>query len=265
MLEDRLSNTYSQHSLGGYRSQPAQTAMYPTIPSDPSTRQGGTESYYNMTGAPRNAHSTPQYQYTEYPPSQTSYTQRERAPSNTASVYERSQHDAQIPQRASSLQSYPQSPASQRQDSYTYPNAAQEYQQYPKPLTQPSPQTPVRNSLQDASAAYYNSSSQQQVSPPQPHPPQQADQSLGSAPSPEQNYQNVAQQQPRYPGLPQQIMPTPQQQQPYWQQLPPQTIPQTQIHTTPYPSAISFTQDSFPAAPNHQPQPKQVEEQLIEL
>ncbi|KAI4184676.1 MAG: hypothetical protein L6R41_004578, partial [Letrouitia leprolyta] len=49
MLEDRLSSTYSQHSLGKYRTQHQQASsnVYPSLAPDMNVRQNGVESFYN--------------------------------------------------------------------------------------------------------------------------------------------------------------------------------------------------------------------------
>ncbi|KAF6228218.1 hypothetical protein HO133_007948 [Letharia lupina] len=267
MLEDRLSNTYSQHSLGGYgvRSHAAQS-MYPTIPTEAPSGQGGAESYYNMNGAPPqiDTYAPPQPQYSNYPPPQSQYTQRDRAPSNTSSSYDqRLQHNAQAPQRASSLQGYPRSPNQMQEPSYYPPSQPQNHQQYQPSPMEPPPQTPT---TEDPAAAYYNQS-QPQISPSQSYPQQQANRSnYASAPSPEQSHPSLAQQQQTYPPQQHALPPLqPQQQQPYWQQQQTPAVQPSQRYNAPYPSMNAYTPDSFPAAPTHQPQPKQVEEQLIEL
>jgi growth factor-regulated tyrosine kinase substrate len=59
-----------------------------------------------------------------------------------------------------------------------------------------------------------------------------------------------------------------QQQQLYWQQQQAsvqQQFQQPRQSDVPYPSFGTYTQESFPAAPHHQPQPKAVEESLIDL
>jgi len=130
---------------------------------------------------------------------------------------------------------------------------------------EPLPQTPTANTVQDPVAAYYNNS-QPQISPPQPYQQQRLDHNYGSAPSPEQPAQTLPQQQHSYqaPVAQQYVTPQPQQQ-PYWQQQQAAPPPQQQNHRAPYQPNITYTQDAFPAAPSHQPQPKQAEEQLIEL
>ena len=267
MLEDRLSSTYSQHNLGGYRSHaPPSSSMYPSIPTEPPSGQGGAESYYNMNGPPQvDAYSTPQSQYNNYPPSQSPYAQRDRAPSISSSGYDRSQHSAPVPQRASSLHNIHESPSQIQNGPYAAANQAQGYQQYQQLPMDPPSQTPTMHPPQDQATAYYHSN-QPQISSPQPYQQQRMENSYGSAPSPEQTPQALPQQQPTYPGLnPQQTAAPQQPQQAYWQQPQGAPPPQQQSYTAPYPAVNSYTQDSFPMAPNHQPQPKQVEEQLIEL
>lgn len=266
MLEDRLSSTYSQHNLGGYRTHaPPSSSMYPSIPAEPPSGQGGAESYYNMNGPPQvDAFPAPQSQY-NYPPGQSPYAQRDRALSITSSGYDRSQNSAPVPQRASSLQNAHEPPSQRQNGPYGAANQPQGYQQYQQTPMDPPSQTPNMHPPQDQATAYYNSN-QPQISSPQSYQQQRMENSYGSAPSPEQTPQALPQQQPSYPGLnPQQIAAPQQPRQAYWQQPQGAPLPQQQSYTAPYPVVNSYTQDSFPIAPNHQPQPKQVEEQLIEL
>ncbi|WEW58168.1 Vacuolar protein-sorting-associated protein 27 [Emydomyces testavorans] len=56
MLEERLSNTYAQQTLGAYDSlQPTQSfpSIYPSMPARISENQGGAESFYFGSGADR--------------------------------------------------------------------------------------------------------------------------------------------------------------------------------------------------------------------
>lgn len=137
------------------------------------------------------------------------------------------------------------------QRSYSYSSQKQE---------QPPPQSPYQQYPSQVSAQIYP----QQQQPPSPQMYQH------QAP-PGQQY---AQQQPQaYPQAPQQqVMPEPQVQAPqkapqYQQQPPPQQQP-PQSHV-PYPTFGGYTQDQFPAAPQHalpqQQKPVAVEESLIEL
>ena len=241
--------------------------MYPSIPIEPPSGQGGAESYYNMNGPPQvDAYSAPQSQYNNHPPGQSPYAQRDRAPSITSTGYDRPQHGAPVPQRASSLHNIHGSPSQIQNSPYAAANQSQGYQQYQQLPTDPSSQTPNMHPPQDQATAYYHSN-QPQISSPQPYQQQRTENSYGSAPSPEQTPQALPQQQqPTYPGLnPQQTAAPQQPQQAYWQQPQSGPPPQQQSYTAPYPAVNSYTQDSFPMAPNHQPQSKQVEEQLIEL
>lgn len=53
MLEDRLSNTYSQHSIGGYNLPQQQQNMYPSIPTNLPAGPGGAESFYTGNAPPQ--------------------------------------------------------------------------------------------------------------------------------------------------------------------------------------------------------------------
>ena len=266
MLEDRLSNTYSQHNLGSPRSHiPAQSSIYPSIPSEPPNSHGGAENYYSMNGPSHNAYLPEIIDYSGHAPAQASYSQRERAPSNTSSGYEGPQHTHQVPQRASSIQQYSQSPV-QRQD-LQYPQRQQSraYHQQYQPNPPDAPQIP---SSKDSAAMYYNDNNHQpQVSPPQSYQSQhRADQIHGSAPSPNVSPHVQQQQQPYYTNYNTTEAAPPQQpQQLYWQQQQYAPPPQQPKYQLAHQSVNSYNPDSFPLAPNHQPQPKQVEEQLIEL
>ena len=289
MLEDRLSNTYSQHSFGGY-SQPAPQgppSMYPQISSEPPKGPGGAENYYNMHAAPPvdGYGAPPQVQQPSYPPSQAPYShmERERAASNSSSNqgYQRQfpQHSVP-PQRTTSMASYSE-PALQNGDiSYYSPKQTQPqqpYQQYPpaQSQAQPSVQTPTITPQQESSNSYYNGQAQSQPSHPDVSPPQ--DYATQYQPPPQQQPQYGEQQlpphqQPQYQQSYQ--APTPKQQS---QALPPQQqsyYPQQQVAPPPqqqpprtygYQQPLSYTQDSFPTAPQHQPQPPKEEPALIEL
>ena len=254
MLEDRLSTTYSQHRLGGDRSQVApQSSMYPSLHTESMGTQGGAESYYNTTGPSPNAY--PHYnQYTNHPSTQHAYTQRDRAPSNTSSGYEQSQPNGQVPHRASSLHQYPQSQQSQIYQQPSLPNSVDPFR------------TPVAKNTQDSAAAYYTNHPHQFSTPQTYQQQQQYNQSYASPPSPEQPAQPLPQQQHFDPtSHVHQAGPPASRPQQHWQQQ--QAVsPLQQPHQVPYPPINeSYTQDAFPIAPTHPPQSKQVEEQLIEL
>ena len=288
MLEERLSNTYSQHSLGGYGQNAPQTApsMYPRIPSEPPSGPGGVENYYNMNPTPHadGYGAPPQAQQNIYPPPQASYSyrERERAPSNTSSNqgYQRQppQHSGP-PQRTTSIASYSEPPSQNGDASYYSPNnvqSQQSYQQYPPTQlpAQPTAQTPTMTPQQESSNAYYTQQSQSQSSHPDVSPPQ--DYATQYQPPPQQQpyaqQQPPPQQQPQYQQTyqapttkqqPQSLQPQPQSYYSQQQVAPPtqQQPPRNYGYQQPAP----YTQDSFPAAPQHQPQPPKEEPALIEL
>src|SRR5271168_3011042 len=75
MLEERLSNTYNQHTVG-YNLPPQRptSTMYPSISSNVSNGAGGAESFYTGNaqqepyGPPQSTypHVLPQRQYPQY-------------------------------------------------------------------------------------------------------------------------------------------------------------------------------------------------------
>lgn len=297
MLEDRLSHTYSQHSLGGYRtSLPQAPGMYPSIPTDLPSGQGGAESYYNTNAAPHGEpYTRPQVEQNIYPSPQSPYLQRDRIPSthslqwtsSPAKNPQRAYQSAPHSQPASSFQTYPSSPTSRQDAPYLYNNQYQSQQQPQEPAFEqqlngsfmPNLQTPTTYTA-DPTAALHSSnyypgplpqhhlvlpgyehgyvaptpSSEQPHSglvrqqQPAPQPAYQA----SIAQQPPQQQQNHWPQGQQYSQQPQQDVPMPQQQQP-------------DTPSFPHPSMTSYTRDSFPSAPQHQPLPKPVEESLIEL
>lgn len=317
MLEERLSNTYGQLSLGGYQANAPQLSsnMYPSIPTGLPADQRGAESYYTTNGLPQaQKFSRPQTNHNYYPQIQPSNLQQNRAPLANASTYgavssrtpQQSYQNFQHPSRAPSLQGYNQSsiagqdapyqPHNQSsiagQDvpfqPYQVDNQYQSFQQQEDPSMQPQTRTPSMPPVQsptnppsgDSAAAYYLNSNEQVLypqrqasqisdrnfstlapSPEQPHP----DSLRQSQPAPQQQLPPSNTQQSQLPQTPQSSWP---QQQPYQYQSPQQTVlpaqsdPQTGFG---YPSMNSYTPNSFPSAPQHQPQPKVVEESLIEL
>ncbi|KAG5294351.1 vacuolar sorting-associated protein [Histoplasma ohiense] len=68
MLEDRLSNTYAQHTLGTYNylpsSQPASN-IYPSMPTNPPDNKGGVENFYFGSGPVENTVPPSQYHQPE--------------------------------------------------------------------------------------------------------------------------------------------------------------------------------------------------------
>ncbi|KAL8969218.1 MAG: hypothetical protein Q9183_002104 [Haloplaca sp. 2 TL-2023] len=311
MLEDRLSSTYSQHSLGGYppRGQQASSNMYPSIPTDMASRHNGAESYYNVNGPSQSgAYPAPQAAYQSQPQSQPSFNQRDRVaghfytdPSSSQAAW--AQDNSQHQYGTASVQGYPP-PSSMQQNYHTEPQSQNHQQPYDvrtqgqgqRAQYEPSPQTPQSSRNEPQASSYYHASAPD-VSPPQPYvqsqpgsdssyappgaspqqthhvPPHQSQQQQYPTPAGQQTtiqQQAPPSQQSFQPAAVQQGGPPPQgpPAQPSWQQAPnpSQHVPPTsQQSNVPYSNMHSYTPAAFPSAPQHQPQPKMVEESLIEL
>ncbi|MCJ1369529.1 Vacuolar protein-sorting-associated protein 27 [Loxospora ochrophaea] len=298
MLEERLSSTYSQHNLGGYVSSPQRSSnIYPSIPSQMANGHAGAESFYTgQSAAPQDGYAGPPIPHDTYPQPRSPYVSQDQGftpsgnpPYQPLSVEQyHQQNNGYPPQQMPSYQAYPQ-PVTQQDASYQPDTPLEHPQQValppqtvlPNPSTYPPNQTQMSPAA-DPAAGYYQNS--QGINGPQQHSYQQpVDPTY--APLPEQYQQRAPQQQAYSPQQsyktlpPQQNVPPPQtqpqlQQQPslpqqeYWQ--PPQAQPSFSQQPAPqpnipYPTMNTYTQDSFPLAPNHQPQPKAVEESLIEL
>lgn len=274
MLEERLSHTYSQHTVGGNRSHaPHLTpSIYPSIPSGPPTGNSGTESYYNMQNSSyADQYTRPRVDYQGYSQRQPSYTQYNSDPHRTTTAYahaDGSSPGGLNPSYVTSPQRLLHSPATKQDPAYPQGNAPQGYQQHQDYNTLPQAQTPSLPPHQtplmpqpaDSAVAYYHGTDEQ-VSPPQSHYQQNQDSSYApSLPSPEQTQAPPTQSS-------QNSVPPQQQQSGYWPQptnalQSPQFYPQQGVA---YSSNQPYTQESFPSAPQHQPQPKAVEESLIDL
>lgn len=301
MLEDRLSHTYSQHSIGDYRkSVPQSSNVYPSIPSELPRGQGGAESYYGINGTSHldsYAHARPQADQHIYLPPQSPYSQHDRilpAPSShyIATPSKNQQHafqSATPAQSAPSFQSYPQSPNSGQDLHAFHNNQYQSYQQRREHAGQPhlqassvqSAQTPTIYPAESTASFNTIGHSQDPLQQPFHQPGPQASERNYVAPAEKSHQGSIRQEQPptsrhQLSGG-QQIGQPAHVQQSYWPQSQ-QQLPQSQQETTltqhpqvdtqpslSYPSMTSYTQASFPSAPQHQPLPKPVEESLIEL
>lgn len=270
MLEDRLSKTYSQHTVSGYNYPAARqsTSQYPSMHASAPSASGPAESFYH--GEQPAHYAPPQH-----------YPQSTQTPQPQFSPYD----------RRTSVH-YPQQQQAQRTDSWQNqaPPAAAHY---PGPGYAPSapsapsephaqsqaPRAPdsVSTPTADPNAAFYYNNNQQQSqgrqtpsvvgdsATPSPYPNLQqpagyAQQSIPPTPASQPSQPTQPTQQPPAQA-PQQY----QQQQPYWQQ-PQHTGQQPQA----YPTGNSgyqagYTQESFPSAPHHAPQQPVVEESLIDL
>ncbi|KAI4279739.1 MAG: hypothetical protein LQ337_000019 [Flavoplaca oasis] len=291
MLEERLSSTYSQHSLGGYRAhiQQPSSNMYPSIAADTNNRHAGTESYYNVNGTSlAEPYSLSQPYINTQPQRQSSYSRHDRRPAESYGAEQVSQAAWEHPNgpsqyRAPSVQGYPQSPPNANSTPYFGQGSNQSYQQPldPRQAAQASvaahestAQTPSASHTDQQLASYYQGNAPD-VSPQQPYMHSQQGSDPNYAPSlPSPASQQITslppQQQPLYKPVNQHtetsLQSTPVQNN--WQQLAGYTPQQMQISqnsTVPYPKMQTYPPAAFPSAPQHQPQAKIVEESLIEL
>ncbi|KFX92914.1 hypothetical protein V490_05105 [Pseudogymnoascus sp. VKM F-3557] len=170
MLEDRLSNTYSQHSLGGYNLPPQrQQNAYPSIPSNLPEGHEGAESFY--TGQAPAQTASP---YGAGPP------QQYAAPSKYPSLDQR-------------RESYSQQPQPQRTGSWQGAGPYAQQQQTGTPGFAPTqappdlkPSEPTVSPPLDANAAFYYGSTSQQPGRPNEAPLQS--QAPQGPSDPNQNY-----------------------------------------------------------------------------
>ncbi|KAG9246849.1 hypothetical protein BJ878DRAFT_477916 [Calycina marina] len=272
MLEERLSNTYNQHSISGYAlpQQRATSGMYPSISLE---GPNGAESYYTGNAQPETNHR-PQSTYFSQPPQSRS--------EHNVSEYDRYPREGQ-------QHSLNQAPGS----SYTNPNIGSssyaQYQQQSQPTQaqgvagwQPGEAAPVQYNAQAQSYAPDNSQ-RQEVQTPQPltshheqAPPVASDPNHYNnnpmqTPKPpfaattESPQQTISRQQsfPLQPVKSQQVPQPAPQQAPYWQGQPQTKPPQSSWQA---PATYGgYNPNSFPTAPQHAPQQPVVEEALIEL
>jgi growth factor-regulated tyrosine kinase substrate len=286
MLEERLSNTYSQHSLGGYNlPTPAQQNVYPTLGSANASAlpsaPGAAENFYTGSAplpdyyarqAPQASYApAPQGYNTTYAPSHQptgnmvpSQPPAGRSTDPNAAYYYGNPAAVQSPQQPSSPEQSHKQPAAQTpaqqepaQDYYSQqpPQHTDQYQTQYQNLPSQAQSPPV----QSPSAAQREADSYYSATPTisNNHLPQQAPSQTNY------NQQNATQynsppQQPTQTGYeawkhqhPQQVAAAPPQP---WQNAP---------HVT-----QNYNQNAFPAAPQHipqAPQPAAVEEPLIDL
>ena len=278
MLEDRLSQTYSQHNLGSNRSHATQQtpSIYPSIRSEPPNGHERTENYYNMQPG-THADQYPQFQasFQGNPQWQSSYAQydgglqRESSAYGTASNSYEGTHLVQNPPSTVDPQNLHHWPTPQQDSAYAKGNAPQSFKHQHDISTQlqmqapsmPPPQTPVMPQPSDA-AVMYHQGSEEQVSPSQPQYQQRQEFNYPpSLPSPEQA------QAPPPQHFKHNVHPRQQPQPLHWQQsMNPSQASHSQLqNTSAYGTHQSYTQESFPSAPQHQLQPKAIEESLIEL
>lgn len=278
MLEDRLSNTYSQHTISSYprpqRAYGRPSKMYPVLGPGAPESSGAAESYY-MGNAP---------------PVQNNGMMSN---SNRASEY----HSGAVQAHSQSPVVYPDNRATANPGYISTPTPEQPYQQVngypPQPAHMlPYPQSPQAQSEYDPSQWRGNAPPQAPQPLPQQSPSADPDASFyyhnnpqtpqaPAAQTPLQSQRQEAPKPQRAPsyqyeqGPPQNFNPQPYPAPTY--QAPPQTQAppgaaaqpaqqQAAASSLQYPTlGGGYTQDSFPSAPHHQPQAKVMEESLIEL
>ena len=266
MLEDRLSNTYNQHSYGLPAQYQHPTAnSYPSMSSLPQDLPAGAESFYTGNTIPAYATNPQQSTYGSHSYPQVRHGQLDNHSSMQPAATSKSSPELQYQNpplsRVSSNGSVFQQ--QQRPPSVTYGQTSPAVsplvqrgqvtaQQHP--MHQPAQllQTSLPSVPDDYAAEFYYSSdprAQQTVQAPVNHVPEQAQQMPYQLQQPMQHLNqpvNMGQQVP----VPQQMSQGSQAQLQSGQQAPP--------------IATGYAANMFPEAPQHQPQVK-VEEALIDL
>ncbi|KXJ96787.1 hypothetical protein Micbo1qcDRAFT_229604 [Microdochium bolleyi] len=270
MLEDRLSQAYGQHSIGGYTLPTPRQPSVPYASIRSAHAPGQAESFYtgeqqaqyqSPSSHPYLSHGQPatQSQYPQQAPPRTDSWQQQGSPA----PQQYGAHGAYAPSEPSPLAGHP---------------AHLQSQPHPGAPGAPGP------GPSDPNATYYyqpNQPSQPQgpsapSEPPtaSPYPDLQRTTSYGQQQSlPTTPAAAAAQPSQAPPQTPQQYHQQPQAQ-PYWQQQQQQSQPPQQHAPPPQgpqnyqagqPSYAGYPQDNFPAAPQHQPKQPAVEESLIDL
>ncbi|KAF7891464.1 uncharacterized protein EAF02_001789 [Botrytis sinoallii] len=281
MLEERLSNTYNQHNIGGYNPPPqaAGPSMYPSISSNVPNGSGGAESFYTGNSQ-RDSYAPPQSTYS-YPTGQQQHPAYNKRSSvsdiNYPTLDQRNENYSQQQGHQIQRQHTGNWQTNEIAPQYSAPPAPFPPQQQHQPPVQAQtpqgvPSQPPANfapsesinktSTDPNAAAYYGTPVSHQTQPAQDQSkPQYSVQSppqYPHAPSPQQfNHQPPNPQEPSYP--------TPQQQPPYWQSQQQAPAPQQSWPAPPVSSFNGYSQESFPSAPQNVPQAKVVEESLIDL
>ncbi|KAH0562498.1 Vacuolar protein-sorting-associated protein 27 [Trichoglossum hirsutum] len=268
MLEERLLSTYSQHTGYGLQPQMQRPAsnIYPSLPSAVPNGPEGAESFYKVNAQPSDPYVPPQSAYATYSPHQSTHASYDKRSSAVPPGY------GQAPLTDRQYQQYNSFPPQRDPSSQANPNPPPQpqnapYQSEPQNSRQTNGQEPAYD-IKETEPRY----TAQNPSPREYHPAPQQKQ-------PQQQYQQVSPQQPQQQPQRnyQQESPLQSQQQQYQQQRYPQQsqrnsqdqrpqqwpiVPQTMAPVSTY---EGYNQDSFPSAPQHQPQPKVVEESLIDL
>jgi growth factor-regulated tyrosine kinase substrate len=239
MLEERLSNTYNQHTIGGYNLPPPQRAgsnMYPTLANAPEAA-GGAESFYTGN-APAQPYGRPQSTYYAPPQQQSSsYDKRASIASPGYPPVEQRNDFTQYPPQAQAL---PQQGNWQANDLSSTPTPANPgystpgqqndaYNQYPPQSHPQQPQrTPSFQTANPAATPYPAQASyvpeQQQQAPPPMNAPSQPAMSPSADPNAAFYFNNASQAPPPEQNQPQ--YPPAQSPQQYQTMPPQQTSPQ---------------------------------------
>lgn len=299
MLEERLSNTYGQLSLGGYRNNAphASSNMYPSIPAEPSGGEYGAEDYYGVEAPLQGStEHQPRNISNYYPQSPTAQFQQTRIlPSSTPGYsampsrsQQRSYPNEPPPQPVPSFQGYLHLPTENPGATYYSDDQRQSYNQQQDQSIQTQNSTtslshahpPTGTHSQDQPANYYLNGQNYAVTTPQQalHPVAPSFNAPLVSPVPQKQPQSSTPDAPIFQPV-QQSRTQQLAQQGYWpQHSPNQHHPQQEANPSgqplaksnlqpnlTYPTMNSYSQDLFPSAPQHQPQPKVVEESLIEL
>ncbi|KAI9807725.1 MAG: Vacuolar protein-sorting-associated protein 27 [Phylliscum demangeonii] len=275
MLEERLSNTYSHYGVAGY--QPSASArgssagMYPSIAQGSRNPPSGAEGFYTEGatapyGADYQDHGRRSVAFSPAPflaenLADNALTRMQSPP--TAQPHSQPQYYSPQQYSNPTLQSAP--PFSAQEDAVPAGSG----------WNKPSHLPPQTFPAVDADTSfYYGAADHSQALPSYttpsdpalygPHPSSSPSVSRVSQPLPAQHQHHAYDERQNHASAaPQQLRA--QEPPPYGQQ-PPQTLPQPQAApAVPYSSFAGYTPESFPSAPRHQPQPKQVEESLIEL
>ncbi|KAI1310617.1 hypothetical protein F5Y03DRAFT_344985 [Xylaria venustula] len=289
MLEERLSKTYSQHSLGGYNLPSLRQAPGPYPALGPAAgNSSGAENFYTGEAPQDFGHRATSHEYAQHAPQpQPQYGNYDKRPS--VSMPPNSQYPPHPIQRNESYhQQVPSAPTHYPIQPNFVPPEHTPTPSQSNHLSQPSPQTPhnqARESVAtstDSNAAYYYNTPLpadgrtpttvlETAQSPYPNLHQTSNLNRQSVP-PTPASANVQPVQP--PAQPvQQAQQYQQAPQPnshhYWKQ---QQQQQQQsggqlghVYQAGVPGYAGFSQDPFPSAPQHAPQQPAVEESLIDL
>ena len=266
MLEERLSHTYGQHTIGGgYSPHPARpsSSIYPSISSNLTNGSSQAENFYTGNVAPSAPIDYgPGKTYDQAPPSRSSQGIYASGPSNVANYPSATQEQygqGYPPQRTASMQSYPSTDSQQRSEPSYFqenPNPAYPSQSTPHqhqvPFNQPYPQAPV-SPASEAASYYQDPSNRPEFQAHSMQPPNAGHAHQQQQPSPVMYHQTAPTQAPQHVSNPPSQIP-PQHQQPSQpQQQPPPPQPQNyppQEAYRPVPSTQSnyWQQQAAPSA-----------------